>query len=178
VEDEWEGVRCINRLWSALFSSSLSSSEGASKASWRFRSSSLRLWLLSCEVRRELARERKDGGGESGTGMGVCAMASLWSSSASCAAICEGMESVSVMTVKSGHVTWTAGGDLRARSAGSSWLFVCEGVAQYSTERRRGMGLVKEDMRKVNVLYVFGSGVWCCWWRWLRTTSRVSASDN
>ena len=119
LEDECEGVRCINRLWSALFSSSLSSSEGASKASWRFRSSSLRFWF-SCDVRRELARERKDGGGESGTGMGVCAMASLWSSSASCAAICEGVESVTVTRVKSGHVTWTAGGDLRARSAGSS----------------------------------------------------------
>jgi hypothetical protein len=32
-DDEREGVRCINLLWSAVFSSSLSSSEGASKAS-------------------------------------------------------------------------------------------------------------------------------------------------
>lgn len=82
LEDEWEGVRCINRLWSALFSSSLSSSDGASKASWRFRSSSLRLWL-SCDGRRELARERKDGGGESGIGVGELTVALLWSSSAS-----------------------------------------------------------------------------------------------
>ena len=87
-DDEREGVRCINLLWSAVFSSSLSSSEGASKASWRFRSSSLRLWLSDCEGRRELARERKEGGGELGTGIGDCPMASLWSSSASCAEIC------------------------------------------------------------------------------------------
>jgi hypothetical protein len=72
--------------------------------------------------------------------MGVCAMASLWSSSASCAAICEGGESVTVVTVRIGHVTWTAGVDLRARSAESSWLFVCEGVARCGAVRRRGMG--------------------------------------
>jgi hypothetical protein len=78
-EEDREGVRCINLLWSAVFSSSLSSSEGASKASWRFRSSS------DCDGRRELARERKEGGGESGTGVGATL---LWSSSVSCGAIC------------------------------------------------------------------------------------------
>lgn len=83
---ERDGVRSlgIRRRWSRVSSSSLSSSEGASKASFKLRSAGVSC-CSSRDVRRELFRERKEGGGEVGM---VFAVGVIGDSSLSSAATC------------------------------------------------------------------------------------------